>query len=204
MIALLSIAVFLQAVPAGRVSKVIGEVDLLRPGETAAARIGGVVVAGDRLRTRQGSSLTLSTDSGAVLELASDSILEMKTFDGGLLPLLTQGSVGVRSSGEPVRIETSYGQIVGTEDLQEFEVRYSGDGIEVLLTEGAVRAEGSDSSKVVFKNAHDSGTRVHEAGSISPPPARETSGTTVIVYPEVVSPTPNARRAPVTPQIPSK
>ena len=163
------------------------------------------------MHTLKGSSLTLSMASGPILQLKSDTRFEMRNVNGEPIAILTEGGVNVKSAGKPVRVETKYGQIIGTEDSQEFDVSYSGDVVQVLVIRGSVRAELSDPLKVGFKNAADLGTRVYEAGSITPTTPRAPSGTTVIVYPRVGNPTPrvgpNDRGkppAPVTPPVPPK
>jgi hypothetical protein len=173
--------------------------------DAVVARVGDMVLAGDRVHTLKESSLSLSTESGVTLQLRSDTTIEMKDVKGELVALLTEGSVSIRSSGKAARIETKYGQIIGTEAFQEFEVRYSGEIVQVLLVGGGVRAEVSDSSKIVFRNAYDFGQRVYEAGSISPTAPRGPSDTTVIVYPQVENPTSNRKpRFIVDPPVPPK
>lgn len=204
-VATLIVAALLQTAPAARIGSILGEADLIRPTDTEVARVGDIVLAGDRVHTLKGASLALSMESGVIVQLRSDTSLEMKIVNGEPVALLTEGSVNVKSSGKPARIETKYGQIIGTEDFQEFDVSYTGDVVQVLLIGGGVRAEVSDSSKIVFKNAYDSGARVYEAGSISPTAPRATGGTTVIVYPRVVTPSLSGRRtlpatAPVSPK----
>jgi hypothetical protein len=180
-------------------------VEIIRPTETAVARAGDLVSDGDQLHTLKGASLALSTISGVTLQLRSDTTLEMKKVSGEILAFLAEGSASVTSAGKPVRIETKYGLIIGTEDSQEFDVSYRGDDVHVLVIRGSVRAELSDPLKVVFKNASESGTRVYEAGGISPTVPRARSETTVIVYPSVESPAPRERRnLPVTPPFPPK
>jgi ferric-dicitrate binding protein FerR (iron transport regulator) len=204
-VAILFIAALLQvrAEPAARISNVEGGIEL---GDAAVvARVGDLVLGGDRLRTLKGSSLSLAMESGLILELREDTRFEMKNVNGEPIAQLTEGSVNVKSAGKPVRIETKYGQIIGTQDSQEFDVSYRGDVVQVLVIRGSVRAELSDPLKVVFKNASDLGTRVYQAGSISPTVPREASETTVIVYPSVESPAPRGRRTvPVTPPFPPK
>jgi len=199
-----------QTAPAARVISVEGGIEL---GDTAVtARVGDLVAVGDRLHTMKGASITLSTESGVVFQFRSDARFEMKSANGEPIVLLTEGSVNAKSSGKPFRVETRFGQIIGAENSQEFDVSYSGDLVQVLVIRGSVKAELSDPLKVVFKNAADFGARVYEAGSISPTVPRAGSGTTVIVYPEVGNPTPRVgpngnrpnRPAPVTPPVPPK
>jgi ferric-dicitrate binding protein FerR (iron transport regulator) len=205
-IAILIVAALLQA-PAARITAVHGGIEL---GDTAvAARAGEWILAGDRVHTLKDSSLTLATESGLVVQLRPDTRLEMKNLTGEPIVLLTDGSVNVKSEGKPVRVETRYGQIIGTENSQEFDVTYSGDAVQVLMIRGSLRAELSDPLKVTFKSASGTGPRVYEAGSISPPAPRAPRETTVIVYPTVESPIPRFERTgtppiPVTPSIPSK
>ena len=186
------IAALLQTAPtapAVRVGDVAGEVQLVRQGGTAFVRVGDTISAGDRLHSPKGSSLTLSAESGVVLQLGAATSLEMKNVDGGeIIALLTEGRLNVRSAGKPVRIETKHGQVIADEDSQEFDLSYSGDVVQVLLIRGSIRAEVLDPSKVVFKSAADLGTRTYEAGSLSPTAPR-TPGETVIVYPQVNDPT---------------
>lgn len=185
-----------QTAPAARVISVEGGIEL---GDTPViARVGDLVAVGDRLHTMKGASITLSTEPGVIFQLGSDTRFEMKNVNGEPIALLTEGSVNAKSSGKPVRVDTKFGQITGIGDSQEFDVSYAGDGVRVLVIRGSVKAELSDPLKVVFKNAADFGTRVYEAGSISPTVPRATSGTTVIVYPEVGNPTPRVR--PVSPK----
>jgi hypothetical protein len=191
----LIVAALLQTAPAARVGNVSGEVDLIRSTETLEARSGDTVSAGDRIHTSKGSSLSLSMGSGMTLQLRSETSLEIKSVNGELVALVSEGSINVRSAGKPARIETKFGQITGTEDFQEFDVTYSGDVIQVLVAGGGVRAEVSDSSKIVFKNAYDFGARVYEAGSLSPTVPREPNGTTVIIYPTVEESRRQGRRA---------
>lgn len=183
-----------QTVPVARVTSIEGGIEL---GDTPViARVGDLVAVGDRLHTMKGASITLSMESGVIFQLRPDTRFEMKNVNGEPIALLTEGSVNVKNSGKPVRVETKFGQIMGAENSQEFDVSYAGDFVQVLVIRGSVKAELSDPLKVVFKNAADFGSRVYEAGSISPTVPRATSGTSVIVYPEVGNPTPRVRPIP--------
>jgi hypothetical protein len=192
-----------QAAPAARIIGVEGGIEL---GDTAvSARVGDLVAVGDRLHTMKGASITLSAESGVIFQFRSGARFEMKSVNGGLIAL-TEGSVNVKNSGKPVRVETKFGQIIGAEESQEFDVSYAGDLVQVLVVRGSIKAELSDPLKVVFRNASDFGARVYEAGSISPTVPRTGSGTTVIVYPEVDNSTrPNGKRpTPITRPVPPK
>jgi ferric-dicitrate binding protein FerR (iron transport regulator) len=192
--AILFIALLLQAQtePAARITQVEGGIEL---GDAAVvARVGELVLVGDRLHTPKGSSLTLSMESGQIFQLKPETRFEMKNVNGEQIAVLTEGSVNAKSAGKPVRVETKYGQIIGTGDSQEFDVSYRGDIVQVLVIRGSVRAELSDPLKVVFKNAADFGARVYEAGSISLTAPSTKGETTVIIYPSVEIPTPNGQR----------
>ncbi len=120
------VAALLQAqveAPA-RITDFQGTVEL---GDTVVTRAGDLVVVGDRLHTSREASLTLSIEPGVALKLKSDTRTEMKNVNGEPVVVLTEGSISVRSTGKPVRVETRYGQIKGTEGFQEFEVAYSGE-----------------------------------------------------------------------------
>jgi hypothetical protein len=185
----LVLAMGLQAViTAARIGSVTGEVEITRPGETATARNGDAVADGDRLRTARSGSLSLFTESGVTLQLKPDSRLEMKKVSGEPIAFLSEGGLSVTTPGKPVRIETRYGQIIAVEDSQEFEVRYRGDVVDVLLIRGSVTAQASEPSKILFKSAADLGMRVYEAGSITPATPRAPGETTVIVYPQIEQP----------------
>jgi hypothetical protein len=187
----LIVAVLLQAVTtAARMGNVGGEVEITRPAETVIARNGDLVADGDRLHTLQNASFSLFTESGVTLQVKSDSRLEMKKVSGEPIAFLSEGGISVTTPGKPVRIETKYGQIISVEDTREFDVRYSGDVVLVLVVRGSVTAEASEPSKILFKSAADLGTRVYEAGSLSPTVPRVPGETTVIVYPQIEQPTP--------------
>jgi ferric-dicitrate binding protein FerR (iron transport regulator) len=204
MITALLIAALLQASPAARLSNIEGNAEIVRAGGTAVARSGDTVSAGDRLQTSQRSALTLSTESGVILQLGAESKLEMKNAGTEAIAFLAEGSVNVKNSGKAARIETKYGQIIGTEDSIEFDVRYQGDVINVLVIRGSVRAEVFDTNKVLFKSAADLGTRVYEAGSIRPSILRPTTTPTVIVYPQVEGASRNPRRDVPIREVPPK
>jgi hypothetical protein len=189
MITALLIAALLQASPAARLSNIEGDAEIVRTGGTAVARSGDTVSAGERLQTSKRSALTVSTESGVVLQLGAESKLEMKNAGTEPIAFLAEGSVNVKNSGKAARIETKYGQIIGAEESHEFDVRYVGEVIHVLLIRGSVRAEVFDASKVFFKNAADLGVRTYEAGSITPNAPRISNAPTVVVYPRVPDPT---------------
>jgi ferric-dicitrate binding protein FerR (iron transport regulator) len=188
MVAALLIAALLQTAPAARLGNVEGSAEIVRANGASVARPGDTVSAGERLQTSKTSALTVSTESGVVLQLGAESKLELKNTGGEPIALLTEGSVNVKSSGKAARIETKYGQIIGVEESHEFDVRYSGDVIHVLVIRGAVRAEVFDASKVFFKNAADLATRTYVAGSITPNAPRVSNAPIVIVYPRVEDP----------------
>jgi hypothetical protein len=202
----LIVAILLQVNTAARINNVGGEVEITRPAGSGIARNGDLVADGDRLRTLKNGSLSLLTESGVTLQLKSDSTVEMKKVSGEPIASLSEGGLNVKSSGNPVRIETKYGLIIGGEDSQEFDVRYNGDVVLVLLVRGSITAEASQPSKILFKSAADLGTRVYEAGSISPVTPRAPGETTVIVYPQIEQPAPRGagpnRKAPA-PRSPS-
>jgi ferric-dicitrate binding protein FerR (iron transport regulator) len=188
MITPLLIAVLLQTSPAASVGNVEGTAEIVRANGASVARSGDMVSAGERLQTSKSSALTVSMESGVVLQLGAESKLEMKNTSGESIALLTEGSVNVKSSGKAARIETKYGQIIGVEESHEFDVRYSGDAINVLVIRGSVRAEVFDAYKVFFRNAADLATRTYVAGSITPNAPRVSNAPIVVVYPRVEAP----------------
>jgi len=189
-IAGLVVAIFLQVTTAARIGNVAGQAELTRPAETVIARNGDLVADGDRLHTLKDASLSLLTEFGVTLQLKADSRLEMKKASGEPLVFLTEGSIGVKTPGKPVRIETKYGQIIAVEDSNEFEVKYNGDAVYVLVIRGSITAEASQPSKILFRSAADLGTRTYEAGSILPTEPVTRGERSVIVYPQVENPAP--------------
>jgi hypothetical protein len=161
--AALFLTLLLQASQPARVASVSGEAEVVRGTDVVAARVGDTVDVGDHLNTRTNSSLIFSTSSGVTLQLNSSTRIELKKADVEITVLLTEGGLKVKSGGKPVRVETRYGAFAGSEDAQEFEVKYGGEGIQVTTGRG---------------------DRVYEAGSISPTQPRKSGDTTVIVYPE--------------------
>jgi len=68
--------------------------------------------------------------------------------------LLTEGSLQVRTSGKPLRIETKFGQFVISEEASEARFAYAGGKIEAAIIRGSLTTEALDSANVVFKGAH--------------------------------------------------
>lgn len=206
MITALLVAALLQAPPAARLTRIEGNAEVVRAEGTAVARSGDTVSAGERLQTSKSSALAVSTESGVVLQLGAESKLEIKNTGGEPIGFLAEGSVNVKSTGKAARIETKYGQIIGVEESHEFDVRYVGDAIQVLVVRGSVRAEVFDASKVFFRNAEDLATRTYVAGSITPNAPRVSNAPVVIVYPRIEDPYRGPKARPQAPirQLPPK
>jgi hypothetical protein len=163
----------LQSSQVARVTSVRGDAEVIRAAGSSAVRPGDSIDIGDRLHAAPGSSIGLTLPSGSILALSENARLELKKLDGEAVVFLSEGAINVITSGRPIRVETRHGTFVGPDGSQDFEVKYSGDGIQI----------------VTAKNATDPGVRTYEAGSISPHTPKAPGDTNVIVYPSVGQPT---------------
>ncbi len=107
---------------AGEIVSVLGTVEVLREGRWQALATGATLVAGETVRTGEGSRAAIQLSNGSQIKLNANSRLEFKQIappvEDGFLFTTTQalqnllrilsGEVWVRSGGEPLEIETVY------------------------------------------------------------------------------------------------
>jgi hypothetical protein len=199
-VALLLMALLQTATPA-RIGNVVGSAEVTGKDGTAVARIGGLLAAGDRLRTLGASYLALSTDSGAVLQLGPNTRVELKKVESETWVSFTEGSLQVRTTGKPLRIETRYGHFLASEDLLDARFAYAVGRIEASVLRGSLRTESLDSANVVFKGGTDTaGERTYQAGGEITPGTRSPADPSLIIIPRVNVPTPR----PTGPVVPTK
>jgi hypothetical protein len=180
---LLLLAVF-QAAPALRVANVAGAVEVWRNGQAAGPRVGETSAAGDRFRTGAGSFLILVSDSGARVELLPNSSLELDAT-----VTLQSGSLQLRAASGSLRVATRFGTFQTEGSIVDANFADDGETVAVTLLRGALRPQGLDAAKVVFKAADDAGPRTYTAGSDRPPNTTlQPPPPGVIVVPRVTAP----------------
>lgn len=141
----------------GRISYVLGEVDLLRGGRAMLADIGQELSAGDRVRTGSDGTAIIELRNGTQLKLRENTLLDLDQLEGGVEVELQQGSLFSRVErvvGRGYRVRT--GPVVAGVRGTEFFVAYGrtvdeAPDVWLCVNDGAVEVavEGSDESVVV-------------------------------------------------------
>ena len=154
--------------PPGRIGSTGGVVEIVNSTGSVIATPGQPLLEAAKLRTGNASFVDLILGINDEALVSEQTQIEVRRL--GLSPLLwlESGKVKVSSRAADVQIQTKFGLFSAAEWPLEAEFTNLGGKVNVVVTEGRIRAQNLDSDSVTFGVPGNKGFRSYTAGSANP------------------------------------
>jgi hypothetical protein len=155
--------------PPGQIGSTGGVVEVVDSKGSAIATPGQPLSGSEKIRTGSASFVDLIMGINEEALVSEQSQIEIRQLGASPLLWLESGRVKVSSHGANLQIQTKFGLFSAAEWPLEAEFTNLGGTVNVVVTEGRIRAQNVDSASVTFGAPENKGFRSYTAGSVNNP-----------------------------------